>query len=67
MQKPKRGGRGEGGGNVGTCTPELIALFFYNHLEYITVTLQSSPKQVLAIAKTNTIYNIFGFTSKMQN
>lgn len=41
--------------NAGTCTPELIALFFHNHLEYITPTLPSTPKQVLAKAKTNTI------------
>lgn len=36
-------------------TPELIALFFHNHLEYITVIFQSTPKQVLAKAKPNII------------
>jgi len=41
--------------SAGTCTPEPIALFFHDHLEYITVILQKAPKQVLAKAKTNTI------------
>lgn len=54
MQKLK-GGKG----GLLAHTPELYALFFHNHLEYITITLQRASKQVLAIVKTNAILHLW--------